>query len=101
MAKVMEVLEEATGGKSYKAHKYGLDHAERPYIEYGEAIIWRKTAETTPHKTYTDLTGLSKEIVNRNGQILTFFLDSSRRVFKIDNIAYSQSGSRKENWRFR
>lgn len=30
--KVMSILAKETGGKSYKAHKYGLDHAERPYI---------------------------------------------------------------------
>lgn len=34
--KIMSILAEATGGKSYKAHKYGLDHADRPFIDYGE-----------------------------------------------------------------
>lgn len=29
--KIMTILSEATGGKSYKAHKYGLDHAENIY----------------------------------------------------------------------
>ena len=44
---VMQVLADETGGKSYKAHKYGLDHAERPFIDYSEdTIIWEKTAET-------------------------------------------------------
>lgn len=42
--KIMNLLAKETGGKSYKAHKYGLDHAERPFIDYGEdgAIIWKK-----------------------------------------------------------
>ena len=45
--KIMAILAEVTGGKSYKAHKYGLDHADRPFIDYGEdSIIWKKTAET-------------------------------------------------------
>jgi hypothetical protein len=39
MQKLMNMVEEITGGKSYKAHKYGLDHAERPEIDYGVAII--------------------------------------------------------------
>ena len=50
---VMSLLASLTGGKSYKAHKYGLDHAERPYIDYGEdSIIWQETAETTRHRKY-------------------------------------------------
>lgn len=41
--KIMSILAEVTGGKSYKAHKYGLDHANRPFIDYGEdSIIWKK-----------------------------------------------------------
>lgn len=94
--KIMNLLAKETGGKSYKAHKYGLDHAERPFIDYGEdgAIIWKKTAETTPHRTYVDLTKISKKLAQRNETILSFFLDGSRRVFKVDDIAYSQSGGR-------
>ena len=94
--KIMNLLAKETGGKSYKAHKYGLDHAERPFIDYGEdgAIIWKKTAETTPHRTYVDLTKISKKLAPRNETIPSFFLDGSRRVFKVDDIAYSQSGGR-------
>ncbi len=94
--KIMNLLAKETGGKSYKAHKYGLDHAERPFIDYGEdgAIIWKKTAETTSHRTYVDLTKISKKLAQRNETILSFFLDGSRRVFKVDDIAYSQSGGR-------
>ena len=33
--KIMKILADVTGGKSYKAHKYGLGHAERPFIDYG------------------------------------------------------------------
>ncbi|MEG1567720.1 MAG: hypothetical protein RR347_08555, partial [Anaerovoracaceae bacterium] len=84
-----------TGGKSYKAHKYGLDHAERPFIDYGEdSIVWKKTAETYPHRKYIPLEELSKTLSKRDEQLLTLFLDGSRRVFKVDDIAYSQAGGR-------
>lgn len=53
-----------------------------------------KTAETTPHRTYVDLTKISKKLAQRNETILSFFLDGSRRVFKVDDIAYSHSGGR-------
>lgn len=93
--KVMDILEDVTGGKSYKAHKYGLDHAERPSIDYGENDnVWKKTAETTRHRTYINLSDLCKKFAMRDEQIFTYFLDGSRRVFKVDDIAYSQSGGR-------
>ena len=54
--KVMTLLEEMTGGKSYNAHKYGLDHAERPSIDYSEdGIVWQETAETFHYKNYVPL----------------------------------------------
>lgn len=68
--KVMNILAEATGGKSYKAHKYELDHAERPSIEYGNSeIVWKRRAETIQHKTYVDLTTECKKLASRNDQI--------------------------------
>ena len=91
--KIMEILADVTGGKSYKAHKYGLDHAERPFIDYGEdSIVWQKTAETGHIRQYVDLSKKSKQVANVGDQLLTYFLDGSRRVFKVDDIAYQQSG---------
>ena len=93
--KVMNIIEEATGGKSYKAHKYSLDASERPSVDYGVSeIIWKRRAETTPHKTYVDLSFLSNRLADCGDQILSFFLDGSRKVFKVDDIAYIKSGGR-------
>lgn len=94
--RIMTRLAEVTGGKSYKAHKYGLDHAERPFIDYGEdSIIWKKTAETNrKNRNYVPLKKLSDIFASRDEQLLTYFLDGSRRVFKVDDIAYTQSGGR-------
>jgi len=94
--KIMTMLANATGGKSYRAHKYGLDHAERPFIDYGEdSIIWEKTAETDKaNRRYVPLADLSRKLAVRDEQLLTYFLDGSRRVFKVDDIAYTQSGGR-------
>lgn len=93
--KIMNILAEATGGKSYKAHKYPIDYADRPSIDYGDSeIIWKRRAETTQHRIYINLLGLSKKLASRDDQILSYFLDGSRRVFKVDDIAYVQSGGR-------
>lgn len=92
--KIRDILTEETGGKSYKAHKYSLDATERPSIDYGNnQIVWKKTAETTRHTKYIDLSNLSKVITRQNDQILTYFLDGSRRVYKVDDRAY-YDGSR-------
>ena len=94
--KIMPILAEITGGKSYKAHKYGLDHADRPVIDYGEdSIVWKKIAETNrTNRKYIPLEDLSKKLSVRKEQLLTYFLDGSRRVFKVDDIAYTKSGGR-------
>lgn len=91
----MQFLADETGGKSYKAHKYGLDHAERPFIDYTEdKIIWDRTAETTPHRSYVPLEKLSHALAERNEQYLTYFLDGSRRVYKVDDHSYTVAGGR-------
>lgn len=93
--KIMPLLANITGGKSYKAHKYGLGHAERPYIDYGEDnVVWQETAETTPHRKYVSLERERKKVAESGEQLLTYFLDGSRRVFKVDDIAYPFSGGR-------
>lgn len=94
--KIMSLLAEETGGKSYKAHKYGLDNFERPSIDYGEdSILWLKSAETDRSiKGYVPLEDLSKTLARRGDQLLTYFLDGSRHVYKVDDIAYLCSGGR-------
>jgi len=93
--KVMNILAEETGGKSYKAHKYVLDYSDHPTVDYcGSEIIWKRRAETTQHRNYVPLEELCKTLASRHDQILSYFLDGSRRVFKVDDIAYSQSGGR-------
>jgi len=93
--KVMNILAEVTGGNSFKAHKYALDHSERPSVDYGPSeVVWKRRAETTQHKTYIDLSDRCKKIAGQDDQILSYFLDGSRRVFKVDDMAFTQSGGR-------
>lgn len=81
--KIMNILADVTGGKSYRAHKYVLDQSDRPTVDYGNSeIIWKRRAETTQHRTYVDLSNLVKRLASRGDPILSYFLDGSRRVFK-------------------
>ncbi|MCM1505903.1 MAG: hypothetical protein NC177_02030, partial [Ruminococcus flavefaciens] len=91
--KVMQMLAEETGGRSYKAHKYGLDHAERPVIDYSEdAVVWEKMAETSHN--LPKYISLEKNMTECSEQYLTYFLDGSRRVYKVDDHSYSVSRDR-------
>lgn len=95
--KITQILAEETGGKSYKAHKYSLD-SERSTLDYNETedrtFFWKKRGETEPPATYKSLESLAKMLATRDEQVLTYFLDGSRHVYKVDDMAYSQSGDR-------
>lgn len=95
--KVTQILAEETGGKSYKAHKYSLD-SERSSIEYNEiedkTFIWKKYGETDPPPNYKSLNTLARLLAERDEQVLTYFLDGSRHVYKVDDMAYTQSSNR-------
>ncbi len=95
--KITQILAEETGGKSYKAHKYSLD-SERSSLSYTDVeditFSWKKHGETEPPTTYKSLEALAKLLAKRDEQVLTYFLDGSRHVYKVDDMAYSQSGNR-------
>ena len=52
-------------------------------------------AESSQKSKYIDLEALSKNLALSREQIFTYFLDGSRKVFKIDEIAYELPGRRK------
>lgn len=94
--KITKLLEIETGGKSYKAHKYSLDSDTRPSVDFSSdsnTNIWLKIQETIPHKTYVNLSNYAKEVATLNDPILTYFLDGSRHVYKVDHMGYSASGT--------
>lgn len=95
--KITQILAEETGGKSYKAHKYSLD-SERTSFEYSEgedrSFSWKKHGETEPPTNYKSLDTLARFLAERDEQVLTYFLDGSRHVYKVDDMAYTQSGNR-------
>ena len=95
-SKVMSILADETGGKSYKAHKYSLDNAERPSIDYDDekTIHWKEKAETESYRTYIDLTDYARKLAKQGDQLLSYFLDGSRRVFKVDDVAYANDKNR-------
>ena len=93
----MAILERETGGKSYKSFKYSLDESDRSAVEYGEVektMQWARRGETKLFTSSIDLTSLSKEIARSDGQLLSYFLDGSRHVYKVDDMGFEKSGNR-------
>jgi len=90
--KITQIIAEVTNGKSYKAHKYSLE-SDRSTLEYNETddrtFVWKMRGETDPPTTYKSLQELSRFLAKRDEQVLTFFLDGSRHVYKVDDMAYS------------
>lgn len=94
-SRIMEILERETGGHSYKSHKYSLDDSERSSVEYGESgrpTQWARRGETKDIKNYVPLYELSLQVGNE--QLLTYFLDGSRHVYKVDDMGFEKSGNR-------
>lgn len=95
--KITKIIEEETGGKSYRAHKYSLD-SDRSTLEYSEQedlnFSWKKRGETDPPTSYKSLEKQSRFLAARDEQVLTYFLDGSRHVYKVDDMAYALSGGR-------
>jgi hypothetical protein len=93
----MAILERETGGKSYKSFKYSLDETDRSAVEYGEAgktMQWARRGETKPYITAIDLTSLCRDVASGDEQQLTYFLDGSRHVYKVDDMGFDKSGNR-------
>ena len=94
---ITKILAEETGGKSYQAHKYSLDGTDRPNPEYGDvnkSLEWSEYGETKHSKQYIDLTVQSKKLATSSERLLTYFLDGSRHVYKVDDMGYEKSGNR-------
>jgi len=97
--RITHIIEEETNGISYKALQYSLDN-DRSSLDYGGSdngtLVWKKRGETDPPPTkYKSLERLSKILATRGEQVLTYFLDGSRHVYKVDDMAYTLSGGRK------
>ena len=94
MAKeILKLIAAETAGESYRAHKMELDietdtasRIDNPETRFENP----RYGETKKFNGYI----LLKNFLQNNSQVLTYFLDDSRHVYKIDEIAY-RHGTRK------
>ena len=93
MPKIMEIIEKETKGKSYHTYKYSYDSIGIPSIDYDDesdkVMKWQDTAETVKHVSSIDLKPYADSIRGTE-PLIKYFLDGSRHVFKVDDIAYNK-----------
>ncbi|TCO68734.1 hypothetical protein [Marinisporobacter balticus] len=89
MSRIMTKIAEETNGKSFKTFKYSFDSTDMPSFDYDDNsdITWERMGETVTHKKAIDLSIQAKKIATGK-PAFTYFLDGSRRAFKVDDIAY-------------
>lgn len=94
MAKILEYIASETSGQSYTSYKYCYDGANVPSVAYDEKvgdkkISLKKFGETDHSATVRDLSRRAKLLMDRKvPPLFRFFLDGSRKVYKIDDIEY-------------
>lgn len=89
MSSIMDTIASETNGKSFKTFKYSFEGIDVPTFDYDDnkEITWEKFGETTPPIGSANMKQFA-DIIIKEKPLFTFFLDGSRRTFKVDDIAY-------------
>lgn len=89
----MQIIANKTNGVSYNTYKYSFDSIEIPSIDYDnetdKIIKWKERAETIKYTRSIDLKPLTENIKG-TVPIIKYFLDGSRHVYKVADIAYNK-----------
>ena len=96
MGRITSKIAESTNGKSFSAFKYSYDTIGLPLNNYDDQVLYsvKENGETIKYSHTIDLCEKAKKLMiqQRNGAnpLFTYFLDGSRRTFKIDDISYNK-----------
>ena len=91
MGEILNFIEKKGEGKYhfYKTKKISIDTTDSEVLDYDDkpvsATKTSKIAETDTTLKHTIL--ISKRLIENSRPIFTFFLDGSRHVYKIDDMA--------------
>jgi len=92
MLSVLKTIAEETNGKSFGTRKLCHDDGNYHAIDYDDhqKFVWKQRGETVDHKESVDLTSRANELILQNiPPLFNYFLDGSRRTYKVDDIEYS------------
>lgn len=89
-SKLSTLLAQETAGNSFKTYKYCFEKVNVPTVVYDDTqeISFKRYGETDCFKGYKDLTEKAKRI-SEYPPLFKFFLDGSRRTYKVDDVAYN------------
>ena len=86
--RLTDIIAHYTFGKNYRASMYSIN--DLALEDSTDSRIWKRSAESSMAKPYTDLRALSRQLASSGEQVLTYFLDGSRRIFKTGEIEYDR-----------
>ena len=92
MKKILDYIAKETNGKNYKSYKFCIENIEVPRLEYEDKqdIIVKRIGETDRSlKKSKSLKNLASKIAGKE-PLFKYFLDGSRRTYKVDDIAYQK-----------
>jgi len=91
MKGILDTIAEYTSGTSFKTHKLCFDSTNYPTINYDDSrdITWKSYGETIHYSKAKNLSKLSKEVLNSSTPLFKYFLDGSKRTYKVDDISYA------------
>jgi len=92
MDKVLKIIEQETKGTCYKSFKYCLDNVKVPTLNYEELprISINQYGETdTSLQTSKSVFGKAEQL-KKAPPLFRYFLDGSRKAYKIDDIEYGK-----------
>lgn len=91
MSNIMDIIANETHGKSYRTFKYSFEGNDVLTFNYDDhqQITWERYGETVPPTSaeFSDMKPLADKIIESK-PLFTYFLDGSRRTYKVDDISY-------------
>ncbi len=93
MKRILDFIAKETDGKNYKSFKYCFEAIEIPKLEYEDkkGIQVKNKGETDKSLCSSKpLKELADKISNTGNPLFKYFLDGSRRTYKVDDIAYGK-----------
>lgn len=88
---VLDDIATETNGKSYKTYKYCYDGVDVPHMDYDDhkqQFTWKAHGETEYHRDSVPLKRLADTILKSQLPLFQYFLDGSRKTYKVDDMAY-------------
>ena len=91
MGRIIDYVAKETQGKPFKSYKYCFDTVEMPHVLYEEQessyIPLKDYAENVHDPNSRDICPLAESCMDSE-PLFRFFLDGSRKVYKVDDIQY-------------